>query len=390
MMIDPRTAYLNSAAFGPLPREVLSRVTALRRYLAEDPADFQLRRVPSLLWEARERLAGFIGGDPNRLLLTTNATTAINLVASSLALEAPGEILMTDQEYETMRWCWERSARRLGLTVRTVTLPELPESAEEVFEAVHSAIGPQTRLLFISHILSATGLVMPARSLCIAARERGIVTVVDGAQAPGLIDLKLEDMNCDFYAGSCHKWLLGPMGTGFLYFGSSKMVGLEPLQVSWGYRGDLAAAPLHQRDRFGSTPALRRLECEGTRDLCPWLALPSAIDFHAALGMCNIEARRHELTCRVRDRLCGELGFGPATPASRSLSGAIVSFRMPDGTDAPALRQALFEGFAIETSLIERSHDLILRVSTHFFNNQADIDRLTDALRDLLGHVQGI
>src|SRR5258706_12956836 len=99
MAIDPRTAYLNSAAFGPLPREVFHHVTALRRRLAEDPADFQLRRVPSLLWEARERLAGFVGGDPTRLLLTTNATGAINLVASSLSLDAPGEILLTDQEY---------------------------------------------------------------------------------------------------------------------------------------------------------------------------------------------------------------------------------------------------------------------------------------------------
>jgi isopenicillin-N epimerase len=389
MSIDSRTVYLNSAAFGPLPREVFCHVTALRRSLAEDPTDFQLRRVPWLLWEARERLAEFIGGDPARLLLTTNATAAVNLVASSLSLEGPGEILLTDQEYETMRWCWNRSAARLGLSIRTVTLPALPESADEILETVRAEMGPRTRLLFFSHVLSTTGLIMPARRLCIEARARGIVTVVDGAQAAGLIDLNVGDLNCDFYAGSCHKWLLAPMGTGFLYLGFNRIADLEPFQVSWGYRGEMEAAAAHARDRFGSTPALRRLECEGTRDLCSWLALPAAINFHTALGLCEIEARRRELADLVRDQLSRMLGFSPATPACHELSGAIVSFSLPEGVDAPALRQGLFETFRIETSLIERSRDLILRVSTHIFNNEADIERLTDALRDLVGHVGG-
>ncbi len=163
MLLDPAAINLNTGSFGPLPRVVFERVTALRQRLAEEPMDFLLRGAPPLLWQARERLAHFVGGDPRHLLFTANVTAAVNLVASSLSLSAPGEVLLTDHEYGAMHWCWERAAQRQGLTLRTFPLPILPSSPDEIVEDACAAMSERTRLLFFSHVLSPTGMVLPAR-----------------------------------------------------------------------------------------------------------------------------------------------------------------------------------------------------------------------------------
>src|SRR5262249_56397526 len=138
--------------------------------LAEEPMDFLVRAVPPLLWEARARLAAFVGADPRRLAFTANVTASVNLVASSLRLASPGEILMTDHEYGAMQWTWERAAQRQGLTVRTFPLPRMPDDPGEIVAAAERAMTPRTRLLFFSHVLSPTGMVLPAPELCNLAR----------------------------------------------------------------------------------------------------------------------------------------------------------------------------------------------------------------------------
>ncbi|QXE34715.1 aminotransferase class V-fold PLP-dependent enzyme [Streptomyces sp. GMY02] len=382
MLLDPTAVNLNTGSGGPLSRSTFERVTGLRTRLAHAPMDFLLHEVPPLLWTARERLAGFLGADPYRLVLTTNVTGAVNLVASSLSLAAPGEILLTDHEYTPMRWCWERMARRLGLELRTFRLPVLPAHPGEIVDAAVAAMSPRTRLLSFSHVTATTGLVLPARELCEQARRRGITTVVDGAHAPGLIGLGLADIPYDFYAGSGHKWLLAPTGVGFLHFDARHRDSLRPAQVSWAY--EPPPGPPDERDRFGSTPRLRRLECEGTRDLCPWLAIPESIDFQAELGHDRIRARRRELADYTRQRLTGWQGLEPATPEPAALSGGMVAFRLPEKSGAGTLRQRLWERFRIEAAVSERPDGPLLRVSVNFYTTESEIDRLAEALKELL------
>jgi isopenicillin-N epimerase len=382
MMLDPLSVNLNTGSFGPLPRVVFERVTDLRRQLAEEPMDFLVRGVPPLLWEARERLAAYVGGDPRRLVFTANVTAAVNLVASSLRLASPGEVLLTDHEYGAMHWCWERAAQRQGLTIRTFPLPTLPKSPEEIEDAACAAMNERTRLFFFSHILSPTGMVLPARELCAAARRRGILTVVDGAHAPGFLPLDVEAVGADFYGANCHKWLLAPTGAGFLSFGPGATERVEPLQVSWGWRRDQAR--LDERDEFGSTPRLRYFEFEGTRDPCAWLAVPAAIDFQAEIGCERITARIAELAAHVRRRLGGDRGLAPATPAAPGLHGAMTAFRLPPGTEAAVLRRRLWDDYRTEAPVIERPDGLLLRVSTHFYNTEEEVDCLAEALAALL------
>jgi isopenicillin-N epimerase len=383
MLLDPTVTNLNTGSFGPLSRAVFERVTELRRRFAEEPMAFFLRELPPLLWHARERLAQFIGGRPEHLVFTENVTTAINLVASSLNIAAPGDILLTDHEYGAMHWTWERAAQRQGLTLRTFPLPVMPESPQEIIDAACAAMTERTRLFFFSHVLSPTGLVLPARELCAEARRRGILTVVDGAHAPAFVPLDLTDIDADFYGANCHKWLLAPAGSGFLYFARRMEDRLQPLQVSWGWKPDRSRAP-DELDEFGSTPRLRFLEFEGTRDLCPWLAVPAAIDFQAEICFERIRERVAELTTHVRKRLTGLAGLQLSTPAHPEMHFALTAFQLPPGLDAKELRRRLWEEFRIEAPVVERPDGLLLRVSTHFYNTEEEVDRLAAAVPRLV------
>ena len=382
MMLDPTTINLNTGSFGPLPRLVFEHVTALRRRLAEEPMDFLVRAVPPLLRTARERLARFLGADPCRLVFTVNVTAAVNLAASSLRLAAPGEILLTDHEYGAMHWTWERAAQRQGLTLRTFPLPILASSPQEIVDAACQAMNERTRLFFFSHVLSPTGMILPARELCAEARKRGVLTVVDGAHAPAFTPLNLHEINADFYGSNCHKWLLAPTGSGFLYLGPGAWERVQPLQVSWGWTPDPAC--LDEPDEYGSTPRLRLLELEGTRDICPWLTVPTAIQFQEEIGRERIRERIDELTGYVRRRLTGLGGLTLATPAHAALHGAMTAFRLPPGRDAVALRRGLWEKWRIEAPIVERPEGLLIRASTHFYNTEAEVDRLAEALTELL------
>jgi isopenicillin-N epimerase len=380
MLYDPTVVNLNTGSFGPLPRCVFDHTTELRRRLAAEPMDFLVRQMPPLLWHARQRLAGFLGGDPRRLIFTANVSVAINLVAASLRLSSPGEILLTDHEYGAMHWCWERAAQRQGLTLRTFPLPTMAESPEEIVAAFDRAITARTRLVFFSHVLSPTGLVLPAREICALARRRGVLCCVDGAHAPAMVPLQLSELACDYYAGNCHKWILAPTGSGFLHCtapGSMEL--LQPMQVSWGWCHD--RAHLDEPDEFGTTPRIRHLEFEGTRDCCPWMSVPAALDFQDNLGWQRIRERNLTLADYARERL-GR--FPMATPAHPELHGFLTAFQLPEKTDAPALRDGLWRRFRIEAPVVERPERLLLRVSTHFYNTEEEIDRLADAVQVLL------
>jgi isopenicillin-N epimerase len=381
MLLDPNVANLNTGSFGPLPKVVFERVTQLRRRLAEEPMDFLLREMPAQLWHARETLANYLHADPRRLTFTANVTASVNLIASSLTLAAPGEILLSDHEYGAMHWCWERAAQRLGLALRTFPVPLLARDPHEIVDAACAAMSPRTRLFFFSHVLSPTGLVLPASELCTEARRRGILSVVDGAHAPAMLPLDLDDIDADFYGGNCHKWLLAPTGCGFLHLGRTSEDRLQPLQVSWGWRPD--RCQLDQRDECGATPRIRFYEFEGTRDICPWLAVPSAIEFQRALGFEQIRQHNEGLVQHVRQRFARITALSLATPAHPALHGFLTAYRLPAHAQAPLWRKILWEHFRIEAPIVERPEGLLLRISTHFYNTEEEIDRIGHAAEAL-------
>jgi isopenicillin-N epimerase len=255
----------------------------------------------------------------------------------------------------------------------------MPQSADEIVAAACAAYSPRTRRFFFSHVLSPTGMVLPAEALCAEARRRGILTVIDGAHAPGMIPLRLDALPCDFYGGNCHKWMLAPSGSGFLYIGKGNEDRLQPMQVSWGWKVDRRHPD--DRNEVGSTPRIYAFEFEGTRDPCAWLAVPRAIDFQADIGWEPIRARNEELAAYMRGQFATQLGWPLWSPPHPELHAFMTAFRLPEHYQAEPLRKFLWSR-RIEIPVIERPYGLLLRVSTHFYNTREEIDRLCVAMRE--------
>lgn len=379
MLLDPTITNLNTGSWGPLPRCVFEHVTDLRRKMAEEPMNFFVRLTPDMLWDARVRMAAFLNGNPKRLIFTANVSSAINIVASGLTLSGPGEILLSDHEYGAMHWCWERAAQRQHLTIRTFPLPIMAQSPQEIVDAACAAFSPKTRLLFFSHVLSPTGLVLPAEQLCAEARKRGILTVIDGAHSPAMVDVDVARVGADFYAGNSHKWLLAPNGSGFLAFREDAIDRLTPLHVSWGYRFEPRLA--EERDDWGCTYRLRSLEFEGFRDVSPWIATPTAVDFQASLGWDRIRGRMARLADYVRRKLDGYRGLKLTTPTATALHGSLTAFRLPEGVTARDLQKEIWDAERLEVAAVDRGPTQIVRISTHWYNTMQEIDQLYGALQ---------
>jgi len=382
--LDPTVLMLNSGSFGPTPAPVRQAVAEFREMLAAGPTNFFLRQAPPHLWQSRCRTAEFLGTTPEQLVFTTNVSVAVNIVAQSLMLAAPGEILMSDHEYGAMEWTWQRAAARQGLSIRTFEIPHPLTDPVEIVRAAEAAMTPRTRLLFFSHVISPTGLILPAKELCTLARGRGIVTIIDGAHAPAMLPLNIRDVGADYYCGNLHKWLLAPIGAGFLVAAPGLLDRLQPLCVSWGYRPDAFFKPdavsTHPDapDEYGSTFATRFLEFDGTRDIAPWLAVPSAIDFQANIGWDVIRARQRELGADCVRKLRESCGLEPSLPRQECFTAAMTAFLLPPGVPAQVWREAFWK-HRIEVAINGRCGRVHLRLSHHIFTLPEEIDAFVAA-----------
>ena len=372
----PEVTYLNAGSISITPRVVYEQTIALREKMHGNPVDYVWRTSAEPLWKARCRLAQFVGTTPERLILAQNVSQAINFITSSISLPADSEILTTDHEYLAMRWSWDRAAERLKLPIRIMQLPIAVKEPGEVSEAVIRAMGPKTKLLFLSHILYTTGMILPLRAICQAARERGILTVIDGAHGPGMIPLELDALGADFYTTNLHKWFMSPNGAGFLYVAPGLEDRIAPWQVSWGWKYDKSKA--HQQGDYGCTHWQRSFEFEGTRDITPWLTLGTGADFLDNIGKEQIRARHFELSSMVREQFGGLEGLEVVTPNHPDLRGGLTALRMPKDVDGHAARKHLWEKHKIEINMVEHPDGPYFRVSTHVYNSPEEISRLAN------------
>ena len=378
----PDKVNLNAGTLSPTPAPVLDAVTRLRAAQAAAPSDFAWRQAPGLLQRARLRLATYLGCRTQDLLLLPNVTYAINIVANSLRLPPGSEILTTDHEYGAMLFVWQRLAKRHDLRVRQFPLPYRAEDPDEIVEAFRRAVTAQTRVVFFSHCTTTTGLVLPAERITRAARERAgddALVVIDGAHAPGMVQVDLSGTGADFYGANCHKWMMCPPGSGFLHAAPHRRAMLEPLVTSWGWEWERARPD--DDSGWGGTFWQRDLEFHGTLDRTPQMAIPDALDFREQpLGGDNsIRARTRELVTHARHRLAGAGGIEPATPQHPDLSGSIVAFEYPCA-DVIAMRDRMWNEFGIECPVTQACGRTFLRVSCAWFNTTGDLDRLADAL----------
>lgn len=380
--LDPSIAYLNTGTSGLVPKSVHAASIQSRTRLHHNPTDYVWRSMHESLWNSRERLAQHLSTSPERLIFFQNVSHAINTFCVGLDLPPDSEILLSDHEYAAMRWAWDQAAALHRWKIVVCEIPHFPYDEERFVSRIHEHISPQTRVIYLSHILYTTGIVLPIARICQFARQRGILTFIDGAHGPGMVPLALDALGADFYAANLHKWFLAEVGAAFLFVAPGCEDWIAPWQVSWGYRDDRSTP--HLRNQFGSTAGIRRFEMEGTRDITPWHLLPLNCDFLESIGYEALRRRHHELSESVGHEIDQIGGLQLITSRERSQFGGITSFQIPTGIDGQSVRQRLWEDHRIEINVLDWNNQQFLRVSTHIYNTFDEIERLAKGLRGLL------
>jgi isopenicillin-N epimerase len=369
---------LNAGTLSPTPVPVQKRADELRDRMARDPSDFFWRTSGPVTSASRSALAGYLGCKADELLLLPNVTWAINLVVSSLTLPRGTEVLTTDHDYGSMLSTWQRWAGVRDWNVRTMTLPFPAESPEQVVAAFREAITPATRVLFLYHCTSPSGYVLPLEEICAIARERDVVTVVDGAHAPGMLPVNLEKIGADFYASNTHKWIMGPCSAGFLHVRRSRRLDLRPLITSWGW-GYARSEAFEHVEAMGGSRWQYDLEFHGTADRVPQMVLPEALALRQALGGdAAIAARVGELRAYAEKVIPLPCRSSP----DPRLRGALTIFEVPD-CDAIAVRDRMYNEHHIECPITQAAGRQFLRVSTAWWNTEEELDALASAVRSV-------
>ena len=358
--------FLNHGAFGACPKAVFERFQAWQLELERQPVDFLLRRWPQLLAEARSRIAEYLHVAPSEIVFVSNATDGLSRALRALPLAPGDEILTTDQEYGAVNRLLEFCAAKTGAAVVRHRV-RLPYSSDKAFaDALFADVSSNTRAIVISHITSPSSLIFPIKKICQRAREMGVMTIVDGAHAPGQVPLDLTAIGADVYCGNFHKWLCAPKGAAFLHARPEHHEWIEPLVIS---HGCLPGAGFAQRHDW-----------QGTRDVASFLTVPMAIDYQRDNNWEAVRAACHELAASAQTRLCSRFGL---PPLSVDQFAQMVTIPLPD-CDAAAVQGRLLEEYRIEAPVVNFSGRCGIRVSAQAYNTADDIEKLLSALTALV------
>lgn len=372
-LLRPGVHFLNHGSFGACPRPVFEEYQRWQLELEQQPVEFLGRRFNDLMRAARQSLGEFLGADPDDVVYVPNATTGLNVVARSLRLEPGDEVLATDHEYGALDRTWKFLCAKRGARYTRRPVPVPITSAAQVVDAVWSGVTPRTRVLFVSHITSPTAIIFPVAELIRRARAAGIVSVIDGAHAPGQIPLNLEELGADVHCGNVHKWALAPKGCAYLYVRRGLQPAIEPLVVSWGW----------ESERPGPSRFVDEQEWQGTRDVAPYLAAPAALRYMREHDWPAVQARCRALLRDARARITALTGLPPITPDDPAWYAQMAAFPLPR-CDLDALKRRLYDEYHVEVPFVAWNGRQFVRVSVQAYNSPEDIDALVRGLAGLL------
>lgn len=375
-LLDPAFAFLNHGSYGACPRPVMDAYRAWQAQLERQPVAFmEPAHLAERFAEVARALGAALGADADDLAWVTNATAGLNVIARSLGLMPGDEVLTTDHEYAALEKTWTFVAAQTGAVIRTVAVP-LPLTAGTFTDAIRAAMTGRTRVLFLSHVTSPTALVFPLAGIVAEARARGIVTVIDGAHAPGHVPLDLNALGADYYVGNCHKWLMAPKGTAFLHARRDRQEALVPQVISHGWTEDRSAS-----GPFGGTAFQDAFRFQGTRDPAAWLSVPAALMFRAEQDWPAVSAACHRLAWEIAGDVSTVTGLAPiATPDTSAPQ--MIALPLPD-CDTAALHRDL-RARCVEIPCYRWKRKPFARLSVQGYNGADDGARLVAELARLL------
>ena len=365
--LDRTLINLNNGGVSPSPRVVQD---AMRRYL-----DYSNTAPAYTMWQilepeieaVRHRLAASFGCDPEEMAITRNASEALETVQLGIPLARGDEVLTTTQDYPRMLTTWHQRERREGIVVREISFPVPPPSQDDLAERIERAITPKTKVIHVCHITNLTGQIFPIKQIVQRARARGIEVIVDGAHAYAHFPFTRDDLDCDYYGTSLHKWLLAPHGTGFLYVRKAKIATIWPLM----------AAPAEMNGN------IRKFEEIGTHPAANHNAIAEALTFHEGIGAERKAARLRYLFQRWAKRLEHLPRVRILTPYDPAQSCGLASMAI-DGMDPNKLVTYLWDTHRIIVTPIVHKEFSCVRVTPNVYTTVAEIDRFGDVMEDVL------
>ena len=364
-LISPKGIYFNTGTIGASPRTVLDATVA---HMTAFETVFDAYGVDI---EALRRSVGALVGAPAQTLaFTRNTTESMSWIAGGLDLQPGDEILTTTHEHVGGMCPWQAVAKRRNLVFTQIPLPVPPRSSGEVLDAWRRAITPRTRVLMISHVLFTNGLIQPVKELCALARDRGIITAIDGAHPPGMLRINLVDLGCDFYASSPHKWLLAPKGSGLLYVSEPWLDRLWPTIVSGGW--DSLADKAVRFDR------------KGTVNDSLYAGFQAAVDFHNLMGPERVERRIRWLGDRLYEGLSRVNGVVLKSPTDPAIRAPMISFTV-SGWTTDDLIKALWDRAMLRVRHVAEYDYHWVRLSTHVYTTPEEVDRVVSLVGELAG-----
>ena len=365
--LDHTIINLNNGGVSPSPRIVQE---AMRRYLDYSntaPAYTMWQILEPEIESVRRRLAASFGCDAEEMAVTRNASEALEVVQLGLPLERGDEVLTTTQDYPRMLTTWRQRERRDGIVLREISFPVPPPSQDDLAQRIERAITPKTKVIHVCHITNLTGQIFPIRKIAQLGRARGIEVIVDGAHAYAHFPFTRDDLDCDYYGTSLHKWLLAPHGTGFLYVRKAKIEKIWPL---------MAAPPEMNRD-------IRKFEEIGTHPAANHNAIAEALTFHEGIGAERKAARLRFLFQRWAKRLERLPRVKILTPYDPAQSCGLASVAI-EGMDPNKVVAYLWDKHRIIVTPIVHKEFACVRVTPNVYTTATEMDRFGDVMEDVL------
>ncbi|MBL0013726.1 MAG: aminotransferase class V-fold PLP-dependent enzyme [Flavobacterium sp.] len=371
-LLNPEITFLNHGSFGACPKPILENYQYWQKELEWEPVQFIQKKAPKYLQSAKDALANYIGCSADDFFFTANPTIAINTIMRSMDLQPGDEILTTNHEYGAMDRTWNFYCEKSNAKYIRQNISIPVQSKESLLEEFWSGYTSKTKIVFLNQISSATALIFPVKEIIQKAKALGLITIIDGAHAPGHINLNLTELDPDFYTGTLHKWMLAPKGCSFLYVKRERQKEIDPLIVGWGYQSENPS-----NSRF-----LDYHQHQGTRDISAFLTAPAAIQFLTDHNWKEQSAISKQLILENYQRFCTLLGTQPICPISSEFLGQMCS--IPINTNNPVgLKEILYSEYKIEIPIMKIDHGTFIRISLNAYNNPADLDTLFDALSSI-------
>ena len=377
-LLDPQIIFLNHGSFGATPCPVITAYQSWQERLENQPVLFLARELDELLFDARGILGQYINADANDLVFIPNSTYGVNIAARSLKLDPGDQILTSDHEYGACDNCWEYISANTGVHYihQSISLPV--QSEESIVDEFWHGVGPKTKVIYLSMITSPTALRLPVEKICLRARNKGILTIIDAAHAPGQIPVDLQELGADIVFGNCHKWMLAPKGAAFLYVRKEVQKIIEPLVVSWG---------LHiMPEKSTGSRFVDILQWTGTNDPSAYLSVPAAIQFMQINHWEDVSLNCHRLLRIAIEDISYRFNRKPIYPLESHFYSKMGIAPLPD-VNTDMLKNRLYTDYKIEVPIINWHDRHFVRISVQGYNTTSDIEILINALAELIPQV---